>query len=173
MYENPFQILGVREGADDAEVRKAYRAKVKTCHPDLYADPGEQKAAQDRLIRLNLAYEEALRYVSRKSPEVLSIPLQQALHFARRQLKQGSPQGALHQLSRSDHQDGEWYAVQGEAYTAMKRHEEAYQSYRMATRLCPDNLTYHRQALEAEMTLRKNQNFGKKISSWLEEKLRK
>ena len=54
-------MLGVRPGADAAEVRAAYRRKVKECHPDQFTDVQRQKQAQDELIRLNLAYEQALK----------------------------------------------------------------------------------------------------------------
>ena len=59
-------MLGVRPGADAAEVRAAYRRKVKECHPDQFTDAQRQKQAQDELIRLNLAYEQALTQSARE-----------------------------------------------------------------------------------------------------------
>ena len=57
----PFEELGLRAWADPDEIRRAYRALVKQCHPDLIRDPVGKREAEQRMIRLNLAYEEALR----------------------------------------------------------------------------------------------------------------
>ena len=58
---NPFEVLGLKGWADQDEIRTAYRALVKQCHPDMIQDPEEKKQAQARMVQLNLAYEEALR----------------------------------------------------------------------------------------------------------------
>ena len=60
---NPFEALGLKIGADADEIRAAYRALVKKCHPDQFLDLEEQKAAQEKLLALNLAYEAALKYL--------------------------------------------------------------------------------------------------------------
>ena len=61
---NPFEVLGLKPTADADEVRTAYRNLVKTCHPDKFLDVDERKAAQEKMIALNLAYEEARRKAS-------------------------------------------------------------------------------------------------------------
>ena len=45
-------------------MRAAYRRLVKACHPDQFQDPQRQKAAQEQLLQLNLAYEAALKLAS-------------------------------------------------------------------------------------------------------------
>ena len=65
---NPFEVLGLNAGANVEDVRSAYRRLVKTCHPDKFQDADRQKAAQEKMIELNLAYEEALKLAaSRRS----------------------------------------------------------------------------------------------------------
>ena len=49
---NPFQVLGLSVGADADQIRAAYRALVKKCHPDQFLDLEEQKAAQEKMIAL-------------------------------------------------------------------------------------------------------------------------
>ena len=61
---NPFELLGLKPGADAQEVRAAYRRLVKKCHPDQFQDDQRQKAAQEQLLQLNLAYEAALKLAS-------------------------------------------------------------------------------------------------------------
>ena len=40
---NPFEVLGLKGTADADEIRSAYRALVKRCHPDMIQDPAEKR----------------------------------------------------------------------------------------------------------------------------------
>jgi DnaJ-class molecular chaperone len=51
---NPYDVLGVSKGADQAEIKKAFRRQAKKLHPD--ANKGDPKAAA-RFAELNSAYE--------------------------------------------------------------------------------------------------------------------
>ena len=52
-----FQLLGLRFGAPPEEVKKAYKAFVKTWHPDLFAQGSpKQQRAEERLKDVNAAY---------------------------------------------------------------------------------------------------------------------
>ena len=64
---NPFEVLGLKGWADQEEIRAAYRALVKRCHPDMIQDATLKEEAQQRMVQLNLAYEEALRLASPKA----------------------------------------------------------------------------------------------------------
>jgi hypothetical protein len=48
-----YRVLGLRQGASDDEIRKAYRKKAMECHPDRNHSPD----AQDMFIRITEAYE--------------------------------------------------------------------------------------------------------------------
>ena len=63
---SPFAVLGVPAASEAQAVRKAYRQRVRECHPDQFQNPDDQKAAQERLVALNLAYEEALKICGAK-----------------------------------------------------------------------------------------------------------
>jgi DnaJ-class molecular chaperone len=51
---DPYEVLGVPKGADQAEIKKAFRRQAKKLHPD--ANKGDPKAAT-RFAELNTAYE--------------------------------------------------------------------------------------------------------------------
>lgn len=59
---DPYQVLGLANGADPDAVRQAYHAKVKAYHPDRFTAlelPKEMKDyAAAMLVRINLAYEQ-------------------------------------------------------------------------------------------------------------------
>lgn len=53
-----FQILDVREGASETEVRQAYRDMVSVWHPDRFSGkPRLKKKAEEKLKEANAAYE--------------------------------------------------------------------------------------------------------------------
>jgi DnaJ-class molecular chaperone len=54
MAQDPYQILGVKKTATEAELRTAYRKLAKQFHPDL--NPGKTEAA-DRFKQINAAYD--------------------------------------------------------------------------------------------------------------------
>lgn len=164
---NPFEVLGVKPGSDEQTVRAAYRRLVKSCHPDQFQDAQQQKSAQEQLIRLNLAYEAALRLVPRQTVGFNLISQEEAKHFARRLVEQGNLESALRQLNRADSKDAEWYFIQGNILMALKQYETAHQSYREAVRREPDNRKYREGALDAALAMKKNRPLGEKVMSWL------
>ena len=88
---NPFEVLGLKGWADQDEIRAAYRMLVKQCHPDMIQDPVQKQEAQDRMVALNLAYEEALRLASPKAAAAIAssmaeIPAPAALLMAEQAL---------------------------------------------------------------------------------------
>lgn len=57
--EDALQLLGVEEGADEKEIRRAWRALVRTYHPDqARADP---EAANQRMAEINAAFDVLMR----------------------------------------------------------------------------------------------------------------
>ena len=54
---NPYEVLGVKPGASEEEIRKAYRALVKKYHPDQYADNPLSELAAEKLKEVNEAYD--------------------------------------------------------------------------------------------------------------------
>ena len=49
----PYEVLGVHRRANNQEIKKAYKAKIRQWHPDLNLDP----ESQAKFIEVNTAYE--------------------------------------------------------------------------------------------------------------------
>lgn len=163
---NAFEVLGISQDADQEQVRAAYRSRVKVCHPDMFTDPAKASTAQEQLITLNLAYEEALRMSAQRQVGYHTVPSQQAKTFARKLMEQGKNESALRQLARADLRDDEWFFLQGQILLALRKYEAAHASYREAVRRRPENLTYRRGALDAALALKKHQKLPYKVLDW-------
>ena len=67
---NLYEILGLTPGVSAADIKKAYRELVKTCHPDLeYKKQTElqRKQSKERMQSINEAYETLIDIAKRKS----------------------------------------------------------------------------------------------------------
>ena len=171
---NPFEVLGLKGWADQEEIRTAYRALVKQCHPDMIQDPVRKQEAQDRMVQLNLAYEEAIRLAApRIQPAAAELPTAAAVLMAERSLARDNPEAALRQLLRSGQRDGDWYYMQGKVLMALEEFDSAHQSFREAVRLDPENNTYRAGALAAAVALQKEQKLPGKVRKVFKNLIRK
>ena len=165
---SPFETLGLRAWADPEEIRSAYRALVKQCHPDTVQDPEKKREAQERMIRLNLAYEEALRLATPRqhAPYRQELPKTEAILLAEKMLSRGNPENALRQLLRAESRDAAWYYAQGRILMRLAQYDSAHQSFREAVRLSPDNNEYRAGALDAAIALKKEKTVPGKVSKF-------
>ena len=173
---NPFEVLGLKGWAGPDEIRTAYRALARQCHPDMIQDPAEKEAAQTRMVALNLAYEEALRLASPRTGANTVTPelsCAEAILMAQRAMARNNPQGALRSLIRCEKRDGDWYYMQGKALMAMDQFESAHQSFREAVRRCPDNNVYRSGALAAVVAQREAQTLHGKVKKAFRNIIRK
>ncbi len=166
---NPFRVLGLALDADEQAVRAAYRQRVKECHPDKFSDPDEQKKAQDELVELNLAYEEALKTASRQRVTFNKISQEEAKQFAQRLIEQGNMDSALRQLNRADSRDDGWHYLHGVILMGLRRYEEAHDSFREAVKAQPDNREYRSKALEAAVAMKNSHRIDVKVSNWFKD----
>ncbi len=54
---NPYEVLGVKPGASQDEIKRAYRKLIKKYHPDQYGDNPLKDLAQEKMIEINEAYD--------------------------------------------------------------------------------------------------------------------
>ena len=165
---NPFETLGLQPWADADEIRRTYRRLVKQCHPDTVQDPEAKQLAQERMVRLNLAYEEALRLARprRVSPPKRETTCGEAILSAQKLLERGNAAGALRQLLRTEERSAAWYDLQGRILMAMEEYESAHQSFREAIRRDPDNYAIREEALDAVLALRREQTLPGRVKKF-------
>ncbi len=54
---NPYEVLGVRENADEETIKRAYRELVKKYHPDKYVNNPLADLANEKIKQVNEAYD--------------------------------------------------------------------------------------------------------------------
>ena len=52
---NPYEVLGIKPGASQDEIKSAYRKLIKKYHPDQYGDNPLKELAQEKLIEVTKA----------------------------------------------------------------------------------------------------------------------
>lgn len=162
--QNPFEALGLRNGATAEQVRAAYHARVKLCHPDSVRDAKAQQTNQDALIRLNLVYKEALRQATERQKHNIVMP--DAKQVARKLYEQGQVDGALRILNKAADRDAEWFGLQGSILLKKGEAEAAHACFRTAVRQAPDNPLYREMALNAAVQMRKQKTLRGRVGVW-------
>ena len=163
---NPFQVLGLSAGADADQIRAAYRALVKKCHPDQFLDADEQQAAQEKLVQLNLAYREALSKAADRSRTYVVLPPEKAWERAVAFFERQEWDRALVQLSHIEARDLKWYKMQGDILMEMKQYSSALQAYKICVKIAPEDQESHQRCLDAAVALRRQQSLPGRMKTW-------
>ncbi|MDS0524456.1 J domain-containing protein [Clostridium sp. SHJSY1] len=155
---NPYEILGVKQGASQEEIKSAYRKLVKQYHPDQYRDNPLQELAQQKLAEVNEAY----RILSSGSSNQNSYSTtsssgsyssnntgsySQDLASARAYLQRNDTRNAEAILNKITERSAEWYFLMGVVHMNKGWYDSALQNIRTASNMDPNNFEY-RQTLE-------------------------
>src|SRR5271157_5449938 len=62
--QNPYEILGIREGASKEEIKRAYRELAKKYHPDQYGANPLRDLAEEKMREINEAYDYLMKNTS-------------------------------------------------------------------------------------------------------------
>ncbi|HWQ79652.1 MAG TPA: DnaJ domain-containing protein [Anaerovoracaceae bacterium] len=176
--QNPYEVLGIKEGASLEEIKAAYREQVKKYHPDRYQDNPLQDLAEERLQEINEAYEYLMKnngktggYASYSGNGRSGGYQSQSPEFAevRRMIDRGNLAGAEAALSsvKTANRNGEWFFLHGMLSYRKGWYDEAVNSVQTAISMEPSNMEY-RNAMNSIMatgTGYRTQSFGRGYTS--------
>lgn len=155
---NPYEVLGVKEGASQEEIKSAYRKLVKQYHPDQYGDNPLKDLAQEKLAEINQAYDMLTKgknnsnnntgYNSGANNSYNNSNSSDAYAFQEiRRLIQGRNIGAAEtKLNSISNRNAEWNFLMGICHVQKGWFDSGLQHLQTAVNMDPNNFEY-RQAL--------------------------
>lgn len=157
---NPYEVLGIKPGASQEEIKSAYRKLVKQYHPDQYRDNPLQELAEKKLAEVNEAYQMLTNYNTSSSSSSYSSNSYNntsngndvtLLQQARAYLSRGNVSACEQILSRVSTRTAEYYYLTGMCHMQKGWYDSALQNITTACNMEPNNIEYRQ-------TLNKLQN---------------
>lgn len=158
-----YGILGVTPGATPQEIKTAYRSMARKWHPDRFPEGTERAAAEERMIQLNRAYEDAMKHAGAAGSSARAAAADDSAHSellsdVRSLMALGQLDNARKALMRADGRSAEWNYLFGAILMRMGDYEKATVYFGVSTRMRPDSAQY-RAALRSAEVLR---DYGRK-----------
>ena len=147
---NPYEVLGVKPGASEAEIKAAYKELVKKYHPDKYQNNPLADLAEEKLQEVNEAYDALMKnrgtqggYRSSASGRSGQTSSNAAGYYAVRQaLDRNDLSGAEQMLVNSPNRDAEWFFLSGVLSYKKGWIDDAMSNVRQAIDMDPNNFEY-------------------------------
>lgn len=148
---NPYEVLGVREGASEEEIKKAYKELVKKYHPDKHQNNPLSDLAQEKLQEVNEAYDMLMKNSgtssysygygggssSNGSSNVTADYAQ-----CRRYIDMGNLRAAEQILNGTRDRSAEWFFLSGMVSYRKGWYDDARNKIQTATSMEPNNREY-------------------------------
>jgi len=169
MTRNPYEVLGLKPGATQEEIKTAYRELVKKYHPDRYQDNPLSDLAEEKMREINEAYETLM--AGSKGPknrggtqygpgssrgyygggayssgysgaDQFSGDVSKEYQEVRSSIDRGNLRDAEVRLSRMGSRSAEWYYLFGVLNIRRGWYNEGVQGLQTAVSMEPDNFEY-------------------------------
>jgi len=164
---DPYEVLGIKPGASEAEIKAAYRELVKKYHPDKYQDNPLGNLAEEKMQEINQAYESLMGSKSNRSsagrgwnggPQYAGQTSQGAGYGSaspefqniRMAIDRGDLQAADAMLQGVRDRNGEWHYLYGMMQLRKGWFDEGVGNLQTAVSMDPGNYEY-RNALNQVM----------------------
>lgn len=148
---NPYEVLGVSQGASEDEIKRAYRDLARKYHPDQYSNNPLSDLAQEKMKEINEAYDAIIKnkgaVASSSSTYQQSNDWQQSSSSniymqIRRLLEMGNIMEANQLLENITSRDAEWYFLKGAFFIKKGWYEQAANYFHRAVDMNPHNPEY-------------------------------
>ena len=153
---NPYEVLGVKEGATEEEIKAAYKALVKKYHPDKYADNPLSDLAEEKMQEINEAYDMLMKqgsygpgssqgynYNSGSSGSYSGASASDFMQI-RRDIDRGRLDSAEAALNGISNRPAEWYFLKGVISSRKGWYDDAVNNLQTACSMEPANQEYKR-----------------------------
>ena len=147
---NPYEVLGIREGASEEEIKRAYREQVKKYHPDQYRDNPLSKLAEEKLREINEAYDYLEKNAFSRSRGNSWQGNNQwggqndspTYSQVRVNINNGNINAAEDMLDQSPNRNAEWHYLKGLIFLRKGWYDEAFSHIQTAVNMDPSNFEY-------------------------------
>ena len=154
--KSPYEVLGVKPGASEEEIKKAYKGLVKKYHPDKYQNNPLADLAEEKLQEINEAYDTLMKnkssggssaysynnpsgYGNNYNSSANSVYQQIRLALDRNDLMR-----AEQMLINAPDRGAEWYFLSGVLSFKKGLVDDGMMNVRQAMNMDPDNMEYAR-----------------------------
>ncbi|HHX13461.1 MAG TPA: DnaJ domain-containing protein [Clostridiales bacterium] len=150
---NPYEVLGIREGATKEQIKEAYLKMVKKYHPDRHQDNPLNELAQERLKEINEAYDYLTKNPGYAGPGsdygagtartyTSGSSASPEFNQVRMDINQGNLAAAEAALNRSQARNAEWFFLTGVLNMRKGWFDEALNNLQVAVSMEPNNMEY-------------------------------
>lgn len=144
--ENPYKVLGIREGASVDEIKAAYKELAKKYHPDKYVNNPLGDLAAEKMKEINEAYDYLMKNGGKQSNGNYSGGYggqnTSKYGYIRNLINSGNIAQAESQLMGMNTRDAEWNYLMGVIMMRKGWYDSAYQHLSRATSMAPHNMEY-------------------------------
>lgn len=154
---DPYEVLGVRQGASEEEIKAAYKELVKKYHPDKYQNNPLSDLAEEKLQEVNEAYDMLMKgnasggyqsggYSGNSYNNSYGGRQASSAEFnqVRRYIDMGNLQAAEDILNRSHNRNAEWMFLSGMVSYRKGWYDDAVNKLQQASSMDPGNQEYSR-----------------------------
>jgi molecular chaperone DnaJ len=152
---NPYEVLGIREGASVEEIKRAYKELVRKYHPDQYQNNPLSDLAEEKLKEINEAYDYLMKkaesqngtggYRQQQEPGYGSSQgngdrglYDQVMTY----VNMGNVAAAEEILNRVSFRGGEWYYLRGLIFMRRGWYNETVTNLKTAVDMEPSNYEF-------------------------------